>query len=159
MTNRTTMDASMRALMTMLEGETDWEGRTARILYSAFTGMDGQLVRVSCETMIDHGYDGVLALFDPADAEPGPARIGVTFLEGDRIKLQMGRLWMAPRADRAVLVPHGVGKRHGHHLVKEGRIVQLAGWPADSLDRGTRRAEARLAELTTEYAHAGALAL
>ena len=72
------------------------------------------------------------------------------------IRLQFGQLWMAPGADRALVGPRGVGRRYGHYACEQGRFVQRDGWPAKDLARGTERAEARLAELTIEFALAPA---
>ncbi|MBA2935148.1 hypothetical protein HZF05_13745 [Sphingomonas sp. CGMCC 1.13654] len=146
-----TMSASVTALMRLLEGADGWEGRTARILYNAFTGHDGPLIESCCQAVTANGYDGILAFFDPARPQAGPVRIGVIIMESAMIKVQMGRLWLAPHGDRAVLVPWGVGKRHGHYAVEDGRIVQRVGWPAETLERGIHRAEARLAEVAVGY--------
>ena len=148
--------ASMNALMHLMEGASPTNTAPPAVVYTAFVGGDERMVRIVCQATADNGRDGILAFFEPTNLDAGPTRIGVTLVEGAMIKLQLGRLWLAPRAERAVLVPRNIGKAHGHYVIEDGRIVQRAGWPAETLERGTRRAEARLAELTADYAR-GAL--
>jgi hypothetical protein len=149
------MNASLRALMHLFDGETDMTARSARIVYNAFAGWDEQMVRACCDAICERGYDGVLVSFDPRCVEKGPVSIVVCIPENGMTRLQRGRLWMTPRGDRAVLVPHDAGKVRGHYVVEKGRIVYRNGWPAETLERGTRRAEARFAKLTARYLEAG----
>ena len=150
----TTTQASMRALIVLLEGREEAARNTA--FYHSYVGFDPLLVQAATQATISLGRDAIMAIFDPADVAGGPKRIGVALDLGEMIRLQFGRLWMAPGAERAMVVPRGVGRRHGHYACERGRFVRRAGWPAKDLARGTERAEARLAELTIEFALAPA---
>ncbi|MBA2933042.1 hypothetical protein HZF05_02920 [Sphingomonas sp. CGMCC 1.13654] len=142
--------ASMRALIILLEGRK--EAMTNPAIYHSFIGFDPAPVQACCQATAALGRDAVVAVFDPADVESGPKRIGISMDLGHLIRLQFGQLWMAKGDERAVIVPRGVGRRHGHYACESGRFVRRAGWPSDNLARGTERAEARLAELTIEFA-------
>jgi hypothetical protein len=142
--------ASMRALIVLLEGREQAVQNTA--FYHAYVGFNPALVEAACQATISLGRDAIMAIFDPLDVAGGPMRIGVALDMGSLIRLQFGRLWIAPSAERAMIVPDGVGKRYGHFVCENGRFVRREGRPAKDLTRGTERAEARLAELTIEFA-------
>lgn len=125
--------ASMNALMHLMEGVSPTNTAPPAVVYTAFVGGDERMVRIVCQATADNGRDGILSFFEPKSLDAGPTRIGVTLVEGAMIKLQLGRLWLAPRAERAVLVPRNIGNAHGHYVVEGGRIVQ----------RGLARRDAR----------------
>jgi hypothetical protein len=140
--------ASMRALIVLLEGREEAARNSA--FYHSYIGFDPVLVQAACQATISLGRDAIVAVFDPADVAGGPQRVGVALDQGDLIRLQFGRLWMAPGADKAMIVPCGVGRRYGHYACEQGRFVHRTGWPTKDLMSGTERAEARLAERSRE---------
>jgi len=142
--------ASMNALADLLEGPEN-AGKT-RIAYHAFIGADVRAFEIACLATGDLGFDGVIGILDPADIEGGVRKVGVALHLGYAVRLQFGRLWLAPGAARAVVVSKGGGKRYGHFAFEDGRFVHRRGWPTQDLARGTERAERRLAELTIQHA-------
>ncbi len=152
MTN--TVDTMIRyidAARLLMEGETESSN-------TVFTGHDvhnDDAVFATIETMNAMNSDVVLLLFD-AEGEAGPAAIGIAVSERGMVKLQFGSLWLAPRGNRAVLVPRGCGKQFGHYAVENGRVIHRAGWPAAEIARGTARAARRLQQLADAGAQAPA---
>jgi hypothetical protein len=139
------------ALALLLEGE---RAAPNDILYSSVIGFDQEKIGQVCRAVDTMGKQAVIALFARHDVMAGVSHVGVTSAMGDDIRLNIGRVWLGADGKRArIVATHDVGGRN-HFVLKHGRFVRTAGWPAD-LEPGYARAAKRLNEITALVACAG----
>ena len=134
---------AMWALATMFECEGTNKNR---IQYQAVIGWHPDQVGERCRYIDANGCDGVVAVFDPAAIERGPAIVGVSIPIGPMVRLELGTLWTGKHGRTALVTAEG----YSHLEVEHGRFVEKSGKPTRDLTRGTARARRRLAELAAE---------